>query len=234
MLFTGNYVKATDADAATSVAGDDGTLNPADPTLPTPEKITKEDIQKYFTLKRRQHLEAVETLLKFPRYEQKYNMLQRLYEKIFEVIEGSRVKVADSQYLQGESGSVNGVPGKEAIVDVLYILDNCAFFGNLVLKLPDMTERLLKGTPTWVDSYKWCFNFSTATNLIDDYSLKMFNLSAQQLGLMPRDADFVNPYEKKTARGARKAKKTTDVPSKKVKDQPTKLNRGPRMSKVEL
>lgn len=197
--------------------------------------VTKEDIQTYFSVKRKQHLEAVQTLLKFQKYEQKHEMLRRIFEKIFDVIQSSRVKIENSDYVLGED-----LPKNEVIEHVLYILDNCGFFGNLVLKLPDISDRLLKANNQWVDSYKWCFTFSISSNLVDEISLKMFNLAAQQLNLIPKSEDFTNPYEEKSKKNKKKSEFSTDDYSSNKDNMPKKKNsqvkkpRGPRMSKVEL
>lgn len=156
--------------------------------------VAREDIQKYFAVKRKQHLEAVKTLMKFQRYEQKYELLSKIFNKIFEVLEISKAKVENSEYILG--GDL--VPGS-VTENILMVLDNCAFFGNLILKIPDISDRILKQNNQWVDLYKWCFTFSTSANLIDDMSLKMFNIAAQQLKLLPKDEDFVNPYSEKSS-----------------------------------
>lgn len=196
---------------------------------------TKEEIQTLFTLKRKQHFEAIQTLLNFQKYEQKYEMIKKIFTRIFEVIQTSRVKVENSNYILGEE-----LPNNEVIDHIFLILDNCAFFGNIVLKLPDITTRLLKENNQWVNSHKWCLTFSTSSNLLDEKSLQMFNLSAQQLNLIPRSDDFINPYEEKPNSGTKQKLDNNPTLSNKanskqvkVKHQTRKLNK-PRLSKAEL
>lgn len=193
--------------------------------------VAREDIQKYFAVKRKQHLEAVQTLLKFQRYEQKYEMLSRIFDKIFEVLEISRPKVENSEYILG-----GDLPSGSVTENILMVLDNCAFFGNLILKLPDISDRILKDNNQWVDLYKWCFTFSTEANLVDDMSLKMFNIAAQQLNLLPREKDFVNPYSEKQSMKNKKTDFSTNESTGKSKKKtlPAKRPKGPRMSKIEL
>lgn len=194
--------------------------------------VAREDIQKYFAVKRKQHLEAVQTLLKFQRYEQKYEMLSRIFGKIFEVLEASKTKVENSEYILG-----GDLPTGSVTENILMVLDNCAFFGNLILKLPDISDRILKQNNQWIDLYKWCFTFSISTNLIDDMSLKMFNIAAQQLNLLPKDKDFVNPYSEKNSVSKNLDSSASESTSKgkiKKKTLPEKRQKGPRMSKVEL
>lgn len=184
----------------------------------------KEDIEMYFQARRKQQLEAIHTLMGFKRYEQKYEMLRRIFEKIFEVILDSRGKVENSNYVLGDDLLQSTV-----VEPILRVLDNCAFFGRLVLKLPDISDRLLKLNNQWVDSYRWCFTFSVSTDLIDEKSVEMYNLAAQQLNLAPRSADFVNPYEEtKTKQSLPKAKQQQLRKTKK------KIDKGPRLSRVEL
>ncbi|KAI2801540.1 hypothetical protein BLOT_011094 [Blomia tropicalis] len=192
--------------------------------------ITKESIQSYFAVKRKEHLDAVQTLLKFQRYEQKFEMMKKIFEKIFETIESSRANVENSNYVIGEE-----LPQKsESIQHILFILDNCAFFGNLVLKLPDISKQLLKLETRWTEQYKWCFSFAINSNIIDKQSSVMFNLAAQQLNLIPRNEDFVNPYEEKTIKQKKLKKANSGTIDTKTKNTQTKKSKGPRMSKVEL
>ncbi|KAH9394233.1 hypothetical protein TYRP_004282 [Tyrophagus putrescentiae] len=140
-----------------------------DPNKP----VTRQDIQNYFMLKERQHFEAVETMKKFQRYEQKYEMLLLIFGKIFDAMEASKATIENSEYILG---------------------------GDL---------------PT-----------------VDDTSLKMLNLAAQQLNVVPKDEDFVNPYSKKSSKN--KNKDSSTAGSAKKKTTLPKRQKGPRMSKVEL
>lgn len=196
-------------------------------SVPTGAFTKKEDIEIYFAAKRKQHLDAVQTLMTLKRYEQKHEMIRRIFEKIFDVVIESRAKVENSDYILGDA-----LPQSAIVEDILQILDNCAFFGNLVLKFPDITKRLLKDNNQWVEMYKWGFTFSISSNLLDQISLKMFNLTAQQLELIPKSEDFVNPYEESHQKKLRKS--FTKPMNNNNKTRKKKIERGPRLSKSEL
>lgn len=194
-----------------------------DPNKP----VTRQDIQNYFMLKERQHFEAVETMKKFQRYEQKYEMLLLIFGKIFNAMEASKATIENSEYILG-----GDLPTGTVLESILHTLDNCAFFSKLILKLPAMSDRILKKNNQWSHLYKWCLTFSISANLVDDTSLKMLNLAAQQLNVVPKDEDFVNPYSKKSSKN--KNKDSSTAGSAKKKTTLPKRQKGPRMSKVEL
>ncbi|KAH9497916.1 hypothetical protein DERF_013856 [Dermatophagoides farinae] len=198
---------------------------------------TKENIELYFRIKRKQQLNAVQTLLNYDRYDRQYQMVDKLFEKIFTIIDESQQQVINnSNYNIGDQLPLNQT---EIVRNILQVIDNCAFFANIVLKLPDISRRLLDKrngkSNDWAQSYRWCLNFTTNSNIVDDLSLKMFNLAAQQLNIVEKEADFLNPYEKKNQKSRTSSNSIIKDPvDKKKKNSKTKSSKGPRMSRIEL
>lgn len=189
---------------------------------------TKENIELYFKIKRKEHSDAVKTLLNFDKYEQKHKLMVQMFEKMFDVIHKSREFLEKNP--EYEIGNPLPMNNTEIVVNILQIIDNCALFANLVLKLPDISQRLIQKQIAWNETYSWCFNFTNKSNLIDDISTRLYNLAAQQLNIIPRESDFINPYEK----SFKKAKQNSTVNPNKSKKIPSKMKKGPRMSKAEL
>jgi hypothetical protein len=102
------------------------------------------------------------------------------------------------------------------------VLENIAFFGDIVLNLPDITERILKNQPQWDSTMRWSFNFLNQTkSWIDNSTLGMINLALQELNFVDKEPNYFNPN---------RIVKTNKVENKKK----GKLNKGPMITKAEL
>jgi hypothetical protein len=188
---------------------------------------SKEEFKIFFKEKRRQQLSAVKTLQSFGKYEQKYSMVNNVFNKVFEVQEKAKLIIENSSYILGSD-----LPKDQTLLESLSnIIENCAFFGDIVLKLPDISHRVLKSNNKFISLYKWCISFSMASNLIDDKTIEMFDLLAQELDIIPKNDNFINPYKKSN----KKVKIETQTNSNSNKKSVKKVKKGPRLSrKTEL
>ncbi|KAH9424689.1 hypothetical protein DERP_013918 [Dermatophagoides pteronyssinus] len=194
----------------------------------------KENIELYFKFQRKQQLNAVQTLMTYDRYEQQYQMVKKLFEKIFHIIDECQQNIINnSHYNIGDSLPFDH---QEIVDNIIQAIDNCAFFANMVLKLPDISRRLLTNEmeTNWEKSYRWCLNFTKQSNIVDDISLKMFNLAAQQLNIVEKEDDFLNPYEKKNQKSKINSIEKNSNEKKKMAKNSKKIKKGPRMSRIEL
>ncbi|UXI16943.1 hypothetical protein NH340_JMT02886 [Sarcoptes scabiei] len=191
--------------------------------------LTRENIEIYFKIKRRQQLDAIGTLMNFEKYEHKYSMIYKIFDKLCKTIENSRQILTKKDPKQVDDVLNSNDP--VLIKNTFHIIENCALFSNIALKLPDISKRILNEQIKWIDYFRWCSEFSTKSQLIDEISMKMFNLASQQLKIIQREDNFMNPYERKNqlltnrlenAQIKSKTKKTTNV------------RKGPRMSRTEF
>ncbi|XP_042901837.1 coiled-coil domain-containing protein 134 isoform X2 [Parasteatoda tepidariorum] len=157
------------------------------------EKTTMESIFKAAFLETRIHqIEALQSVLKFQDYEKQYKITYKALEKIYEVIASSKVIVENSNYIPGFALPVN-ISVYEALGK---IIDNTAMFGEFRLKLPDITERIMDNHQDWHILMKWAIGFSNSTGVFDNKTVKMINLLCQEMNLIPREDNFINPYRK--------------------------------------
>ena len=192
---------------------------------------TKEEFRILFKEKRRQQISAVKTLQSFGKYEQKYSMISNIFGKLFEVEEKAKQSIEDSEYVLGAD-----LPKEEAVLEALsQIVENCAFFGDIVLRLPDISHRVLRDNHKYESLYKWCISFSMATDLCDKNTQKMFDLLAQELELIPKNESYVNPYKKSNKSKVKTIDENVvnsgDNNSKNNKNKKS-VKRGPRLSKT--
>ena len=108
-------------------------------------------------------------------------------------------------------------------------LENTCLACDLLMRLPDETADRLKANSAWDSIFKWAINFAVETGLLDESSQMLLNLASQELGLIEKQPNYINPYRKEK----KPVKKFEDPPEKKKKEK-KKLARGPRMSGGEL
>lgn len=194
---------------------------------PSPRDI----YHKLFRHKRAVQLEAVRSVSSLDKYEKQYKMVRLLLEQIFKVMAESKVKLTEAGYLPGDP-----FPDDETVRELFaHIVENTVFFGDLLLRLPDMTHDLLKRNQEWRVIIHWSIGFANETGIYEKTDTKLLHLMAQELDIIERDPDYINPYKEETKLDKMKAemermvheRETTTKTKKKKKE---KRKRGPRMS----
>ncbi|XP_054153953.1 coiled-coil domain-containing protein 134-like [Oppia nitens] len=195
---------------------------------------SKEEFRILLKQKRSQQLAAIKTLNSFGRYEQKYTMVDNIFSKLFEVQQNAKQTIENSSYVLGLDLPTDG----HQLESLSQIIENCAFFGDIVLRLPDISHRVLTTHHEYQVLYRWCISFAIASDLCDKNTLKMFDLLAQELSLEPKDDSYVNPYKKSNKA---KSRLNSDIPiertngdnnnKKSAKRIQKVTKRGPRLSK---
>ncbi|GFS47273.1 coiled-coil domain-containing protein 134 [Trichonephila inaurata madagascariensis] len=187
-------------------------------------KMTRENLFKAAFLEARLHQkDAIKSVLRFENYEKQYKITGKALEKIFEVVSAGKVIVENSDYIPGSD-----LPSNETVAAALsQIVDNTAMFGDFQLKLPDVTDRIMKNHPEWLVLMKWAIGFSNSTGIYDPKTTEMIDLLCQEMNLIERKSNFINPYRKYDE------KITTPSSNNNVQPKQKKMNikKGPRMSK---
>lgn len=139
-------------------------------------------------------MEAVKSLQRMPNYEQQYNMIVLMAEKVFTVIQSSRARIESSGYIPG----VSQFPSDEMTKDALSnILENTSLFSEILLRLPDITVSVLRINNNWDILLQWSIAFSNQVKyLLDKSTVKLLELVSQELNHTERDPNYVNPYRK--------------------------------------
>ncbi|KAG8230402.1 hypothetical protein J437_LFUL010203 [Ladona fulva] len=180
--------------------------------------------QRLYKRRRAEQLEAVKSLLKMADYEKQYKMVIMIADKVFNVIESSRVTLESSGYIPGAQ-----FPIDEKVRDALSnILENTALLGDILLRLPDLTHEILNYNYEWTVMFRWSIGFCNETMLMDSKTVKMINLVAQELKITDRDPEYINPYKK----DAKKEKDVTPPGEQKVnkKKKRKEVRKGPSLS----
>ena len=112
---------------------------------------------------------------------------------------------------------------------VSLVLENTCLACDLLLRVPDEFSDILKANTDFDSTLKWAIVFASDTGYLDDNSKTLLNLASQELGLIEKQDNYVNPYRKEK----KPVKKFDDPPPKKKKEK-KKLVRGPKMTHNEL
>lgn len=117
--------------------------------------------------------------------------------QIFELHSRSWSLIENSDFIPGGDDAEAEPPlprDSRTLESLSTLIENCALIGDVILRLPDIAHRLLKKKPEWMTSVKHCITFCKITRLLDPVTREMFDLAAQELNLVPRNANFTNPY----------------------------------------
>ncbi|XP_071445349.1 coiled-coil domain-containing protein 134-like isoform X2 [Hetaerina americana] len=181
-------------------------------------------VQRLYRRRRVEQLEAVKSLLELPEYEKQYKMVIMIAEKVYNVIESSRVTLESSGYIPGAQ-----FPKDENVRDALSnILENTALLGDVLLHLPDITHAILAYNYEWTVMFRWSIGFCNETMLMDPKTVKMINLVAQELNITDRDPSYVNPY-RKDAKLEKQTSSHVEIKTSKKKKRKD-IRKGPSLS----
>ncbi|XP_074650758.1 coiled-coil domain-containing protein 134-like isoform X2 [Tubulanus polymorphus] len=121
------------------------------------------------------------------------------------------------------------LPTNETVRDAFSnVVENTAFFGDLALRLPDITHKIYDGNKEWVLLMGWAVSFSNSSSIFASTDNELLNLMAQELNFIDRDPSYVNPY---TAEYEKMVAKQMAKEGKSKKKKRT-IKKGPRMSSV--
>ncbi|XP_003703277.2 coiled-coil domain-containing protein 134 isoform X1 [Megachile rotundata] len=188
--------------------------------------VYEELFRKSFTHQRKEHAEAIKRLQNIDSYERLYKMIMILGTKMIDVVEASKTLIESIGFNPDDRSLPKNVTIQSAISTTL---ENTALFGDILLRFPDITHRILKTQKEWNPVINWSLNFTNRTkHLLDAETLTVVHLAAQELNIIEREPGYVNPYWKST--GSQDA----DEDKKKKKKPKKKVQRGPRITKTEL
>lgn len=197
------------------------------------ENAEHENFRRLFQEKRLYQLGAVKQLQNLDPDKQ-MKMLDAMVTQMLTVLTKSRAKLIEGGY-EVEGG---GLPADEQLREALaLVLENTCLSSDLLLRFPYYMHKKLRDMPELDSTYKWALGFTQemAQSLLDSSAVKLMNLALQEMGLIEKSADYINPYKKDGAEksGEPKKLKFADPPQKKKKEK-KKVVKGPRMARTDL
>ena len=193
-----------------------------------------EEFQTLFMQKRLHQLNAVKQLLNMSPKNQ-INLLDTMMSKMKAVLTESKTSLTKSSLELSEGNLPSDQTDKTYLA---LVLENVCLASDILLRFPNYMLKKLQEDKELDTMYKWGLLFvnETVSYLMDKPTKRLFFLAGQEIELLEKDANYLNPYKKKveTAGEPKKImfsdKEPTVVPKKPRK----KLKKGPRMTKSEL
>ncbi|XP_015523660.1 coiled-coil domain-containing protein 134 [Neodiprion lecontei] len=186
--------------------------------------------KRLFARRREEHVEAVRGLRKMENYERQYKMIMVLAEKVFSVIQTSRDILESAEFEPGNTPFPEDANLRDALSN---ILENTALFGDIILHLPEISQRVLNTQPQWDTMMQWSWNFANQTrHLLDKSTNTMIHLVGQELNITTREPGYFNPYWSNAAGESIHNEDTNNKQKKRSKKE--KRKKGPRMTRMEL
>ncbi|OXU24112.1 hypothetical protein TSAR_010126 [Trichomalopsis sarcophagae] len=189
--------------------------------------VNRELFKRLFVKRRKEHLEAVRNLRQMDSYERQYKMIDVLAEKMFDFIESKKPLLENLTEADLRSVSFAVDANNDVQDAITSVLENVALFGDVVLNLPDITQRILKIQPRWNATMRWSFDFLNRTkDLLDKSTLEMIELALQELNITDRSPNYFNPN--------RIGNKPSRSKEPKLATKKEKRKKGPTMTRIEL
>ncbi|XP_067663085.1 coiled-coil domain-containing protein 134-like [Haliotis asinina] len=184
--------------------------------------------KKLFAEHRSLQLNAIKSLQHFADNVQRHKLVEIMLQQLFTTLAQARVNITQWGVLPGDP-----FPEEESKQEsVSKIYENTAMFGDMVLRLPDIVHPMYDKNRDWQMTLNWCVMFCNMSLLFEGSSGTLLNLMAQEVNILPRSPEYVNPF--KTV-DPKEQKKFTEAMKKQLKPKKKKkIARGPRMSHTEL
>ncbi|KAK2563506.1 Coiled-coil domain-containing protein 134 [Acropora cervicornis] len=155
--FTSAYVFANEQPADGS-SGSSHKVN-------TSQDVTKMIYSTVFKQKRSAQVNAAESILNLKDYSKQYKMVELVLDKLFksdllhiveQILKDARVKVTESALAN--------------------ILENTALFGDILLRLPDITHKVYSKSKEWDLLARWSISFCNETQVYDEMDSRLLDL----------------------------------------------------------
>ncbi|XP_058824319.1 coiled-coil domain-containing protein 134-like [Topomyia yanbarensis] len=167
-------------------------------------QITGKMYSNMFVRKREEQKQVVKRLASTDEYSKKYDLLQLALTEIMRIIVEEGIKLRENNINNGSD-----FPKDTKLIEAFArFVENTCFFAELVLRLPDMSYRILKGINGWrylvIDALNYSRSFET---ILDPKSQELLGLLEQELDESKRTESYVNPYREDKQHSAQRLKK---------------------------
>lgn len=198
-------------------------------TVVTGKISSLEKYKRLFVEHRHMQLEAVKSLQQFDDNTKKYKLVNVMLQQLFSVLNEAKQNLTQWGFVPG----VDPFPENETVREAFSkVVENTAMFGDLVLRLPDVVHDLYDKHKEWNTLIGWSVWFAGESKVFDGGSEKLLNLMSQEIGLIPKEDNYLNPFSLAAQMMKDQAMKdVVDYAKSKVKPKKKKeKKKGPRLS----
>ncbi|PVD35082.1 hypothetical protein C0Q70_06363 [Pomacea canaliculata] len=174
-------------------------------------------------------LSAVKSMQRFGNQEAQFKLVNVMLTQLFKNLHDARQNLTMWGFLPGDE-----FPQNETIRESMSkVFENTALFGDMVLRMPKAVHEFYDRNREWQLLLAWSYGFCNQSQVFEGSGETLLNLMGQEVNLVPKSADFVNPYEGDV--DPKEKVPVSIVPKKATKEKERKkIPRGPRMSRTEL
>lgn len=174
------------------------------------------EYKKMLNNQRKSHQTAINRIFNLNDYSKKMDMISILSKKIFEMLSTNLVNL---QKATDEKSKSN----QELASFALNVIENTAFVADLALHFPKIFHRVYDKKTNWKNILESSIELTKKSGIVDEETLQLINLMQQELELIPKDPNYVNPYNQKR-------KEVDDQKPQPTKKKREKKKRGPGLS----
>ncbi|KAL7069787.1 hypothetical protein ACQ4LE_011041 [Meloidogyne hapla] len=160
------------------------------------EELNVDSFQKEYPLllkiKKREQDAALKTILTKNK-DEKQLMLRQLFTRIYETIKESKQLLL--KYNENIDDFKLFSSTEESREHFARIIENTIFLAGLTLYFPKFALYYVNKDVDFHQIYQWSNNFCSNLTFLDNETKELLNLAAQEIELIPKSEDFVNPYK---------------------------------------
>ncbi|GFR96387.1 coiled-coil domain-containing protein 134 [Elysia marginata] len=153
-------------------------------------------------------------------------LLSTMFTNLFKITQEARGNLTKAGYVAGDDFPEDSET-KESLSKVL---ENVFMFADLLLQRPKAVHAVYVKHKDWQELLTWAYHITSKSGVFNLAEQKYLDLMAMEAGILPKDANFENPYIDESE----KPRKRFEDPKPKEKKKPKKAKRGPRLSHTEL
>uniref|UniRef100_A0A336JZK6 CSON013684 protein n=1 Tax=Culicoides sonorensis TaxID=179676 RepID=A0A336JZK6_CULSO len=186
-------------------------------------KVTNKIYSNLFVRRREEHKHLLQHLKTTDKYEKRYKLIELAFEKIINGLRDSKGTLEDVNYNPGLE-----FPDDQGITDALaFVLENTCLLSDLILHFPDISYRILKNVRDWKPLLNWCIKYTKQVDqVVDNISMKMLELSYQEINEEERSPEYFNPY----LEANQKKQPNQDIRKINEKKPKKKIKKGPQLT----
>lgn len=207
---------------------DSGSFKPD--AKPTEEEKAFATYLSHFEVRRKEQTRAAEEIFQKEKFERRYQLTKTLVDEMMRTL-----RAAQRNLTSVELNEYPRFPYKNDTVfePLLKVWENTAFFGDLLLRLPDIVHQMVDDHAVRMEVIEWSISMCLDSPLYIGPHQQQLKLMQQECGLVEADSNYVNPFRKAHMKREIERKIAEKAKSEALKVHTRRENR-PRLSREGL
>eukprot|EP00731_Ephydatia_muelleri_P031011 Em0022g525a len=145
-----------------------------------------------FGVKRKEQIETAKKIASLPDYAKQYKLIKMLVDTVFPLMNDSMTILKNRNHTPSSP-----FPIDKELQDALgHVYENVMLFGDVLLRLPDITKKVYKKEAfTSHHVLEWALDYcKQSMEIFSGHHATQLHLMAQELGFIPEDPGYTNPF----------------------------------------